>query len=91
MATEVKGISLKPSDAIEGGGLWSDIDGTLTKIKFINWDANGAIPGGAAYAELHVTDDNGVEYEQKLSCGKGKFTVSPDGRKLVPLLSLIHI
>lgn len=76
------GLSLKPSEMQAGGGLWSDIDATITGAKFMITTFDGKVPEGRVVLELNVDDDAGEGHEQMLSCGNGKFTPSEDGGTL---------
>ena len=64
------GMSLKPSEMSAGGGLWGDVDATITGVKFELSDFDGKIEVAVPVLKLEVADDAGVEYEQLLSCGK---------------------
>jgi hypothetical protein len=78
MNQEKKYVSMNPRDMSQGGGLWDNIDAILTSATFFNWDK----AAGAVYAKVVVKDDDGVEYEQNISCGKGDFGPSNDGSRL---------
>ena len=81
------GVSLKPSDAQAGGGLFDDIDARIERMYFRLWDYNGSIPTpvlglAAVYAPL----DGGASFEQVYSAGDTKFLVpSPDGKEAIPV------
>jgi hypothetical protein len=74
-------ISLKPSEMSAGGGLWSDIDATITDVKFETSTFEGKVPGGVTVLALSVTDGAGEDHEQLLSCGKGNVPTA-DGKGL---------
>lgn len=83
----MSGVSLKPSDAVAGGGAYDDIDVLITKCRFISWDYKGAIPTpilglGVWYRTL--TD--AFEFDQVYSAGElAHFVPSEDGRMAVPV------
>lgn len=81
-----QGVSLKPSDAVQGGGLYDDLDVTIQKCRFQLWDYQGAIK--KAVLGLAVTfsidEEGGGEFEQVYSAGDTKhFVPSADGREAV--------
>jgi len=81
---EKQGVSLKPSDAKEGGGgLIDNIDAVAKEVKFTLFDYQGkAAPVPAIYAKLVDREDN--EFEQYWSMGSAKDWVpSADGKTLV--------
>lgn len=80
---ELKGVSLNPDDFKEGGGLWTGVEGTIKGLSFKMWDYQGKAKPACA-ALLQVEDDQGVEYEQYLSCGGGSIYPSPDGKFILP-------
>jgi len=74
-------ISLKPSEMSVGGGLWGDMDATITGARFIMSNFGGKAVSEVPVFELTVADAAGEEYEQLLSTGKGG-TPSEDGESL---------
>lgn len=75
------GISLKPSEASQGGGaMIDDVDVTIGKVRFRLWDYNGQIPNPILGLEVTYVDDEGNEAAQVYSAGETKhFVPSPDG------------
>lgn len=89
--TTGQGVSLKPSDAVQGGGLFDDVDATITQCRFKSWDYNGAIK--SPVLGLGVTfqneDADGFTFEQVYSAGNLQhFVPSDDGRFAVPVGTL---
>lgn len=78
------GIKLSPGEMVAGGGLWSDLDATVTDAKFVLTTFDGKSPTPVTVLQLEVLDDAGESHEQFLSTGKGKFRPSSDGKMLVP-------
>jgi hypothetical protein len=75
------GISLKPSEASQGGGaMIDDVDVTIKAVRFRLWDYNGQIPNPILGLEVTYVDDEGNEAAQVYSAGETKhFVPSPDG------------
>jgi len=73
-------ISLKPSEMSAGGGLWGDLDATVTGMAF-KTSPPGYAQVPVTVLEVNVIEDSGEEHEQFLSCGKGN-TPTPDGKGL---------
>lgn len=80
------GVSLKPSDAVEGGGLLDDVDVTITKSRFAMFDYGGkAQPVPAIMWELDAGDGTSP-ITQYWSVGKAlDWMPSDDGKELVPI------
>lgn len=79
------GTSLKPSDAVEGGGLLDNVDVMWKEVLFEMWDYNGTQAASPALKVAMELDDGG-EAVQYFSCGKAEdWTPSKDGKKLVPI------
>jgi len=79
------GTSLRPSDAVEGGGLLDNVDVTWKEVLFEMWDYNGTLPLSPALKVVMSLDDE-TEAAQYFSCGKAEdWTPSKDGKKLVPI------
>lgn len=84
------GISLKPSDAVSGGGLLDDADVTLKACRAAMWDYNGTVkvPVVALQATIEqiLEDGSAQDIIQYYSAGDSKnFVPSDDGRKFVPV------
>ena len=84
------GISLKPSEAVEGGGLIDDVDVRLTNPRFELWDYNGAVKKPVPALAIDLVpidgDDEGDPVPQYWSMGSPKdFVPSKDGSKLNPI------
>jgi hypothetical protein len=83
------GVSLKPSDAVQGGGLIDDVDVTIKSCRFKAWDYNGALPQpvlglSVDFDYLDVTSGQSAEANQVYSAGDMKhFVPSQDGRMAV--------
>lgn len=79
------GASLRPSDAVEGGGLLDNVDVRWKEVLFEMWDYNGTQAASPALKVVMEVED-GAEVTQYFSCGKAEdWTPSKDGRKLVPI------
>lgn len=80
------GVSLKPSDAVEGGGLLDDEDVKVVESKFTMFDYGGkAQPVPALMFKLDRMDDT-EPVVQYWSMGKAlDWIPSDDGRELVPI------
>ena len=86
----IMGISLKPSEAVEGGGLLDDVNVELTKPRFEMWDYQGKIanPVPALVIDLvpQGDDEDAEPVMQAWSMGSAKdFVPSKDGKKLNPI------
>lgn len=82
------GLSFKPSEASAGGGLWSDLDGTITRMRFVmSKDTSYKSPNNVPLVDLAIVDDAGVEYTELLSCGS-KGEPNKDGTTLVGVLKM---
>ena len=82
---EAGGTSLRPSDAVEGGGLLDNVDVTWEEVRFEMWDYNGTQqPSPALKVGMKLED--GDKADQFFSCGKAEdWAPSKDGTKLVPI------
>lgn len=82
MAKDV-GVSFKPEDFAEGGGLLDNVDVTFKEVRFVMFDYNGKSPEASpALKALLATADG--QMEQYWSAGQAKdWTPSKDGTKLV--------
>ena len=78
------GISLKPSEATEGGGLLDDVQATIKSAKFEQWDYNGKVDYTIPALRLElVVDGEDEPHEQYYSMGSQKqFSASKDGKTL---------
>lgn len=76
-------ISLRPSDAVEGGAIPKDKNNKITLARFVQWDYNGKAPMTTAL-KLTLVDDDGEEHEQYYSVASpDRFIPTEDGRGLV--------
>lgn len=84
---QMNGVSLKPSDAQVGGGLYDDVDVRIEKCRFKTWDYMGKIPSPVlGLAVTYKTLVDAVEFEQVYSAGDLKhFVPSQDGRFAIPV------
>ena len=80
------GVSLKPSDAVEGGGLLDDVDVKISEAKFAMFDYMGkAQPVPALLLRLDSLDGSDL-INQYWSMGKPlDWMPSDDGKELVPI------
>jgi hypothetical protein len=81
------GVSLKPSDAVAGGGLLDDVDVTLTELRFALYDYDGKAPAPTfgMWVKMEAVSDGSVA-EQFYSGGDPKhFVPAPDGKSAVPV------
>ena len=86
MAEKQGSVSLRPSDAVEGGGLLDNVDVTWKEVRFAMWDYNGAVEVAGPALKVVMEVDDGTKIEQYFSCGKADdWTPSKDGKKLVPV------
>ena len=88
---EEQGLLFAPSEMGGGGGLWGDVDATITGAIFIMSNFGGKADQMVPVFELKVEDANGQEYEQLLSIGRGKIALSKDGTKLIPTAEGVKI
>jgi hypothetical protein len=80
------GVSLKPSDAIAGGGGLNDADVTITQARFRLWDYNGAIQVPVLGLSIDFETEDGGKANQVYSAGDTKhFVPSDDGRQAIPV------
>jgi hypothetical protein len=83
--SNVGGASLRPSDAVEGGGLLDNVDVTWTKCLFEMWDYNGTQPASPAF-KVEMEMEDGDKAGQYFSCGKAEdWSPSQNGSKLIPI------
>lgn len=77
--------SLRPSEAVEGGGLLDDVDGTIVDAKWAMFAYGGKAqpaPGLVMLIE-HLQDGKVTESEQFWSCGAAKdWQPSRDGKSI---------
>ena len=80
------GLSLRPSDAQQGGFL-DDLDVTLKECRFVIWDYMGQAKPTVAL-HVHMVEDSGgiaTDYHQYYSAGDpAKVVPSDDGKTVVP-------
>jgi hypothetical protein len=80
------GVSLKPSDAVAGGGGIDDVDAVIKACRFRLWDYNGTIQTPVLGLEVTYLEDDGSESSQVYSAGDVKhFVPSDDGSEAVPV------
>lgn len=81
------GVSIRPSDFVEGGVVPVDKDLTWKECRFANFDyqrKDGSIAASTIAARITYLDDEGVEYIQHYSAGDpARFQPSADGKTLV--------
>ena len=85
MSKEVVGVSLNPSDFVEGGGLLNDVDVIVKQARFTIFDYDGKADPVPA---LEIMFDTGDKELIKQCWSMGKVTdwqPSKDGHKLVPI------
>lgn len=86
MAKEQSGVSLKPSDQVEGGGLLDNVDATFEEVVFDMFDYGGTQSEVPALRASLKADDAKDAVEQYWSCGAAKdWEPSKDGKRLVPI------
>lgn len=84
-------ISLKPSEAVQGG-LIDDAIVEVVESRFKMWDYNGSIPDPTPAIYWKMKKDDGDEVEQYWSVGSPKdFVPSEDGKNLVAVSSATAI
>lgn len=85
-AQKPMGVSLKPSEAVAGGGGIDDVDVWIKACRFRLWDYNGTIQTPVLGLEVTFADDDGNEASQVYSAGDTKhFVPSEDGSEAVPV------
>lgn len=78
------GLSLRPSEAVEGGAVAPDGDYTVAEANVIIFDYNGKAKASTG-AMLNLVGDDGAEYAQFYSAGDpARIAPSDDGRRIVP-------
>ena len=76
-------VSLRPSDAVEGGAVPADKNLVIIGSRFSLWDYMGKAKTTTA-AKIDFKDDDGTEYTQYYSVGDPeRFAPSEDGKTLV--------
>lgn len=86
MAKET-GVSLKPSEAVEGGGLLDDVDAVVKEASFAMFDYQGqrSIPIPTLQLILEVEGEEKT-YQQNWSVGKPEdWMPSEDGKRLIAI------
>ncbi len=82
------GVSLKPSDAVEGGAVPVDMNLTWKEARFNIFDylrKDGTSAAQTVALRVKYVNDDGTEYEQQYSVGSpDRFTISEDGKILGP-------
>lgn len=85
MNEQQKGISLKPSDATQGGGLFDDVDVLVKEVRTALWDYNGQIQVPVPALKVTFAREDG-EFQQHYSAGDAKnFVPSQDGKRFIPV------
>lgn len=80
------GVSLKPSDAVAGGGKLDNSDVTITKMRFRTWDYNGTIAAPVLGLQVEFDLHDGGQVPQVYSAGDLKnFVPAEDGLSAVPI------
>lgn len=88
--TDEQRASLNPEDFIEGGGLYDDVDATITEAIFVEWDYNGKMPTSSPALKitfdipaLAEDEDDYEGTEEYWSAGSAQNWVpSKDGKSL---------
>ena len=81
-----KGVSLKQSDQVEGGGLLDNVDAIFKEVKFEMFDYGGTRSDEVPALKVTLQPDEGNEVDQFWSCGAAKdWEPSKDGKMLVPI------
>lgn len=79
-------VSINPADAVQGGGLFDDVDVTLTAVRVALWDYNGSIQTPVPALKVTMLGEGGNEFTQFYSAGDQKnFVPSDDQRHFVPV------
>ncbi len=85
----VEGVSLRPSEAVEGGAVPVDRNLTWKKCLFNLFDytkKDGTVVATTTALRVTLVDDDGLEMEQQYSAGDPeRFQPSEDGLTLVPV------
>lgn len=82
---EKKGVSLKPSDQVEGGGLLDNVDCLWKEVRFEMFDYGGTQAETPAL-RVTIAPEDGGEVDQYWSCGQAKdWNPSKDGKSLIPV------
>jgi len=79
-----EGASLRPSDAMEGGGLLDNVNVIWEEVRFQEWDYNGTQPKAPALKVIMRLEDGDLA-EQYFSCGKiaaDDYKIAGDGIRL---------
>lgn len=84
-------VSVRPSDASQGGGLLDDADVTIKQLRYVVRDRTNprtqATPDTRLYIEAVFADDEGREHTEYYSIGDtSKFVPSPDGRRALAVV-----
>ena len=86
MAKEETGVSLRPSDMVEGG-LLDDVVATVVEARFVMWDYDGKSDSGdVPLLKCTLATDDDHEVDQYWSAGSAKdWAPSADGKRLIPV------
>jgi hypothetical protein len=84
-------VSVRPSDASQGGGLLDDADVTIKQLRYVVRDRTNprtqATLDTRLYIEAVLVDDEGREHTEYYSIGDtSKFVPSPDGRRALAVV-----
>ena len=83
------GVSIRPSEFVEGGAVPVDRNLVWKKCRFANFDytkKDGTVVASTVSAEIVYQDDDGTEYTQHYSAGDpARFQPSKDGKTLEAL------
>lgn len=75
-----KVVSVRPQDAVSGGGAPDNVDATITLCRAELWDYNGAIPDPITALHVQFKLDSGETQDQYYSAGnKDRIIPSDDG------------
>ena len=85
------GVSIRPSEFVEGGAVPVDKNLLWKECRFNLFDYTtkaGDVVASTIAAKIKYVDDEGTEYEQQYSAGDpNRFAASADGKTLEPLTS----
>ncbi len=91
----VEGVSLRPSEAVEGGAVPVDRNLTWKEARFNLFDytkKDGTVVATTTALRVTFVDDDGLEIEQQYSAGDPeRFQPSEDGLTLVPVGSAVAL
>lgn len=86
------GVSLKPCDAVDGGGLLDDADVTIVEARFVMFDYSGKTQPVPAIRLKLDSMDGTDPVDQYWSVGKAvDWMPSDDGKELIPIGKLLQL